>query len=93
MGRDAGQARQQGAAAEVGGEGRRQERSHATFQGRNGKQVNDERGQGRPAGSGLCTSWPQVAMGGHCLYLCPCAWSNGAPVWLVWSSYLTCMGL
>ena len=31
--------------------------------------------------------------GGHCLYLCPCAWSNGAPVWLVWSSYLTCMGL
>lgn len=73
MGRDAGQARQQGAAAEVGGEGRRQERSHATFQGRNGKQVNDERGQGRPAGSGLCTSWPQEEV-----TVCTCALVLGA---------------
>ena len=52
-----------------------------------------KRGQGRAAGSGVCTSWPQVAMEGHCLCLCPSAWSNEAPVWLVWSSYLICMGL
>ena len=34
-----------------------------------------KRGQGRPAGSGLCTSWPQVAMG---VTVCACALVLGA---------------
>lgn len=59
----------------------------------NGKQVNDEKGSRKTSREWALHKLATGGHGGHCLCLCPCAWSNEAPVWLVWSSYLTCMGL